>query len=63
MQKVICISERKNSKHIEVGNFYYINLTSICSDSDGDWFVNVYADDKKDVWIGRFNLNHFKSAM
>ena len=61
MQKVICISERKNSKQIEVGNFYYIDLLSIVGDADGEWFVDVYADDKKE--IGRFRLSHFKSAV
>ena len=64
MQKVICISERKNSNQIEVGNFYYINLTSICSDCDGEWYVDVYKEaSTESVWVGRFNLNHFKYAV
>lgn len=61
MQKVVCISERKNSKQIEVGNFYYIDLLSIIGDADGEWFVDVYTNNKKE--IGRFRLNHFKSVV
>lgn len=61
MQKVICISERKNSKQINVGNFYYLDLMSINGDSDGDWFGDVYMDNKKEVYIGRLRLSHFQS--
>ena len=60
MQKVICIS---NGKFIEVGNVYYISLTSICSDSDGEWTVNVYEDNKQDIWVGRYRLDNFKSVI
>ena len=62
MQKVICVSEDVN-KFIKAGNLYYISLTSICSDSDKEWSVDVYEDNKKEIWIGRFNLNHFKSVL
>lgn len=62
MQKVICNSERKNSKLIEVGNVYYIDLTSIFSDIDGEWFVEVYKDKDGDEYIGCFRLNHFTTT-
>lgn len=60
MQKVICI---RDGIYIEIGNCYYISLTSICSDSDGEWTVNVYEDDKQDIWVGRYRLDHFKSVI
>jgi CRISPR/Cas system endoribonuclease Cas6 (RAMP superfamily) len=60
MQKVVCIY---TGRFLNVGNIYYINLESICSDSDGDWYTNVYEDDKQNVWIGRYRLEHFKSVI
>ena len=60
MQKVICIY---TGRRLNVGSIYYINLGSICSDSDGDWYANVYEDDKQDIWIGRYRLEHFKSVI
>lgn len=59
MQKVICIY---TGRHLNVGNTYYIYLGSICSDCDGDWYVDVYEDDKQDIWIGRYRLEHFKTV-
>ena len=65
MQQVICISKRKNSNQIEIGNIYYIDLMSVCGDSDGDWYGEVYADEfnEADAYVGRMKLSHFKSAI
>lgn len=62
MQKVICLNERKNNKVLEVGNSYYIDPMSIGGDADGDWYADVYRDEPEETWIGRFNLNHFRTA-
>ena len=60
MQKVICIY---TGRGLNVGNIYYIYLGTICSNSDGEWYADVYEDDKQDIWIGSYRLEHFKSAI
>ena len=63
MQKVVCINERNSSKLIEVGNTYFIDPSSISGDSNGDWYVDVYTNSQKEMWIGYFRLSHFKTVV
>lgn len=64
MEKVICINERKTisqQNQIEVGKEYYLDLSTVNGDFEGDWYGQIYADDKKETYIGHLKLNHFRS--
>ena len=66
MERVICINERKAISHqnqIEVGKSYYLDLSTVNGDYEGDWYGNIYADDKKEIYIGHFKLSHFRSVV
>lgn len=66
MEKVICINERKaisRQNQIEVGESYYLDLSTVNGDYEGDWYGNIYADDKKEVYIGHLKLSHFRSVV
>lgn len=59
MREVICISIREsNPKQIEKGKRYLIDTHTLYSDTDGDWYVEVYDMDKNK--IGGLLLNHFR---
>lgn len=63
MQKVECISKRPTNYALEVGVKYYIDQLSIFGLEDGDWYADVYRiDSARCTWLGRFNLNHFKTC-
>ena len=41
MEKVICINERKSisqQNQIEVGKEYYLDLSTVNGDFEGDWY-------------------------
>ena len=66
LQKVICINERKavsRQMQIEVGKAYYLDLSTVNGDFEGDWYGNIYADDKKKIYIGHLKLSHFHSEI
>lgn len=66
MKRVICINERKTISHqnqIEVGKDYYLDLSTVNGDYEGDWYGKIYADDKKEVYIGHLKLSHFRSVV
>ena len=66
VQKVICINERKavsRQAQIEVGKIYYLDLSTVNGDFEGDWYGNIYADDKKNICIGHLKLSHFRSEI
>jgi len=64
MKKVECISQRSVSSlnTIEIGKTYYLDITSIDGDSDGDWYGDIYEDNKKNNYISHLKLSHFKSC-
>lgn len=65
MQQVKCINERKaisRQTQIEVGKYYYLDLSTVNGDYEGDWYGNIYADDRKEVYIGHLKLSHFRSV-
>ncbi len=63
MKKVECINERDISllNKVKRGKIYYLDLSSIYGDFEGDWYGKVYEDDKKNEYVGRFKLSHFKT--
>lgn len=64
MEKVICINERKSisqQNQIEVGKEYYLDLSTVNGDFEGDWYGQIYADNKKETYIGHLKLSHFRS--
>ncbi len=63
MEKVECINERDVSSlnNLKKGKIYYLDLLSIEGDFKGDWYGNIYEDDKKNKYVGRFRLSHFKT--
>ena len=66
LQKVICINERKavsRQMQIEVGKTYYLDLSTVNGDFEGDWYGNIYADDEKNIYIGHLKLSHFHSEI
>ena len=66
LQKVICINERKavsRQMQIEVGKLYYLDLSTVNGDFEGDWYGNVYADETKVKYIGHLKLSHFRSKL
>ena len=66
LQKVICINERKSvsrQAQTEVGKAYYLDLSTVNGDFEGDWYGNIYADDKKNMYIGHLKLSHFRSEI
>ena len=66
LQKVICINERKDvsrQMQIEVDKAYYLDLSTVNGDFEGDWYGNVYADEKKEIYIGHLKLSHFRSEI
>ena len=65
MEKVICINERKSisqQNQIEVGKEYYLDLSTVNGDFEGDWYGQIYADNKKETYIGHLKLSHFRSV-
>ena len=61
MQLVKCISIREtNPNQIKIGNYYFIDITSIHSDLEGEWYTDVY-EMINDMYysIGRLALRHF----
>lgn len=64
MKLVRCISERvTNQGQIVAGKYYYIDTTTMYKDTEGDEYVEVYDDEKKESFIGRMNTNHFEELM
>ena len=66
MQQVKCINERKaisRQNQIEVGKYYYLDLSTVNGDYEGDWYGNIYADDKKEVYVGHLKLRDRKSVV
>ncbi len=63
MKKVECINERDISSlnKLRIGKIYYLDLLSIDGDFEGDWYGKIYEDDKKNEYVGRFKLSHFKT--
>jgi hypothetical protein len=60
--KVLCISTRPNSKQVTVDQIYYLDLATAYGDTDGDWYVDVYADEQCKMFIGSMKMSHFKSV-
>lgn len=59
MIKAECISERINSKQIKIGEIYWLDSSSIWSDTE-DWYIDVYRDKEKKEKVGNLMLlNHF----
>lgn len=66
LQKVICINERKTisqQNQIEVWKEYYLDLSTVNGDYEGDWYGNIYADEKKEMYVGHLKLSHFRSSI
>jgi len=64
MQEVICINERKTISHqtqIEVGKHYYLEVSSVNGDYEGDWYGQIYKDKEKKNYVGHLKLSHFRS--
>ena len=64
MQKVICINKRETISHqnqIEIGKEYYLEISSVNGDYEGDWYGEIYADKEKGNYIGHLKLSHFRS--
>lgn len=63
MKKIICTNARDTFlRQLEVGKEYYLDLSTVNGDCEGNWYGMVYADDKKEVCIGHLRLSHFKSV-
>lgn len=65
MEKIICINERKTisqENQIEVGKEYYLDLSTVNGDFEGDWYGQIYADNKKEIYVGHLKLSHFRSV-
>lgn len=63
MKKVECISVRDipSLNKIRVGKIYYLDLSSLDGDFEGDWYGKIYEDIRKNEYVGRFKLSHFKT--
>ncbi len=63
MKLVKCINERDISSlnKLKKGKIYYLDLLSVDGDFEGDWYGKIYEDDKKNEYVGRFKLSHFKT--
>lgn len=64
MQKVICINEIETTSHhnqIDIGKVYYLEISSVNGDYEGDWYGKIYADKEKENYIGHLKLSHFRS--
>lgn len=58
-REVICISIRETKPdQITVGEHYMIDMSSLYSDSDGDWYVNV--EDMNGNSKGSLKITHFR---
>ena len=65
VQKVICINERNaisRQPQIIAGKEYYLDLSSVNGDFEGDWYGEIYSDKNKSEYIGHLKLNHFRSS-
>lgn len=61
MRKVQCITIRESFiEQIEVDKFYNIDVEKLYSDSDGDWYVEVFK--LTGERIGSLKLSHFRDA-
>ena len=66
VQKVICINERNaisRQPQIIAGKEYYLDLSSVNGDFEGDWYGEIYSDKNKSEYIGHLKLNHFRSSI
>lgn len=66
VQKVICINERNaisRQPQIIAGKEYYLDLSSVNGDFEGDWYGEIYSDKNKSEYIGHLKLNHFRSCI
>ena len=45
------------------GKEYYLDLSTVNGDYEGDWYGNIYADEKKEMYVGHLKLSHFRSAI
>lgn len=66
VQKVICINERNaisRQPQIIAGKEYYLDLSSVNGDFEGDWYGEIYSDKNKLEYIGHLKLNHFRSCI
>ena len=59
-QEVVCIKERTLNEFKE-GEHYILDLGSVFSDCDGDWYGTIYEMDGS-AKIGSFKLNRFVSV-
>lgn len=60
MKKISCVKERNVAGcRLVVGRDYYMDESTRYTDSDGDEYACVYADDKKEFWVGNLSLVHF----
>lgn len=58
VMEVVCMRSKNKTK---AGYGYYIDKTSIYTDEDRDTFGDCY--NEKGVWVGRVNLNRFKTTI
>lgn len=64
MKLVRCITERiDNRSQITVGACYYIDTTTECTYPDGSKAAKIYKDEKKEIYVGTLNTNHFEELM
>ncbi len=62
MQKIVCINENGFTRDlVELGEIYYVDISDIFGDNDGEWYGTIYRDERRKERIGRFRLRHFKS--
>ena len=60
MKLVTCISKRESMPaQITEGDSYYMDETSIYTDSDGDEYATIYKDKWKTNCIGNMLTKHF----
>ena len=59
MREVVCVSIREyRPDQIEEGKEYLIDIDTLHSDYDGDWYVMTYTKDKTPV--GNMKITHFR---
>lgn len=63
MMKVKCVNERETMiSNITIGKCYFLDISTVYGDSEGDWFGKIYVDENRSQYIGIINLNHFSTV-
>ena len=64
MKRIICVNERKAisfMNQINIGQEYYLDLSTINGDFKGEWYGDVYEDDNGEIYVGHLKLSHFRT--